>query len=71
MWSPINCNLQNYLSLGDDPETTILVAQRPQGAAQKMFLNPTTFGQNLYRSEFALLQFIHGAGTAALGSCCL
>jgi hypothetical protein len=26
---------------------------------------------NLYRSEFALLQFIDGAGTAALSSCCL
>ena len=25
--------------------------------------------RSLYRSEFALLQFIHGAGTAALGWC--
>jgi hypothetical protein len=36
---------------------------------QNMLYNRTTLGQNLYRSEFALLQFSHGAGTAALGWC--
>jgi hypothetical protein len=39
-------------------------------AMQNMLLKRTTLGQNLYRSEFALLQFSLGAGTAALGWAC-